>query len=82
LAQLLWRLSEGRTDALERTYRAFLTSASKPWLTADDRAELRHDLERSLKSAQAAVEIIDGQGAVSPDLKVLRGRLVVAEDSR
>jgi hypothetical protein len=77
LAHLLWRLSEGRTSALERTYKAFVTSASKPWFTADDRAERRRDLEQSMRSAQAAVEIIGARPGISPALQGLRGKLVM-----
>jgi hypothetical protein len=43
----------------------------------EDRHELRQKLERSMKSVQDAVQIIDAQPGISPDLKALRGKLAV-----
>jgi hypothetical protein len=77
LAHLLWKLSEGRTGALESTYKAFVTSASKPWLTAHDLAEFRQGLETSMRNAREAVQIIEPQTAVIPALQALWGKLVV-----
>jgi hypothetical protein len=54
-----------------------VTSASKPWLTADDRAEFRQGLEASMRNARDAVQIIEAQTAVSPTLQALWGKLVV-----
>jgi hypothetical protein len=77
LGHLLWRLSEGRTGALESTYEAFVTSASIPWLTADDRAKFRQGLEASMRKARDAVQIIDAQPGISPALQGFRGKLVL-----
>jgi hypothetical protein len=77
LWHLLWRFSERRTAALERTDRAFVSGARNPWLTANDRAGFRQGLETSMTNARDTVEIIEPQTAVIPALQALWGKLVV-----
>jgi hypothetical protein len=77
LAHLLWRLNKGRTGDFKRTYRAFVTKASKSWLATDDRAQIRQGREISMRKVRDAVQIIELQTAVIPALQVLWGKLVV-----
>jgi hypothetical protein len=62
---------------LDRDYHAFVRIDRKPWINADDRAELRQNLEHSLKRAQAAMQRIAAQPGGSGDLQALRRKLVV-----
>jgi hypothetical protein len=63
---------------LERHYHAFVRAPAKPWLNAEDKAELRQDLERSMKNAQAAIQVMDAQlSGLSPELKGFRDKLVI-----
>jgi hypothetical protein len=78
LGHPLWRFSEGRTDAIRKSNKTLVTSVRIPWLTADDRAEFRQGLETSMRNGRDAVQIIHAwPWRVSPDVKGLRGKLVV-----
>jgi hypothetical protein len=70
-------------NLIEKDYKSFMTSDRKRWLTADDRTnddrtKLREELGTSLHRAQAAITTIDTQAGVSPELRQLRGKLVIA----
>lgn len=65
-----------RTE-LEKAYRAYGRMPMKPWLRPEDKAEIREDLDRATKSAQAAIAIINQQPGASAELQQLRGKLVV-----
>jgi hypothetical protein len=69
--------AEDILNGREQPYKACVSSAGKHRLTTDDRAELRQELETSMRKAQDAMQIMDAQGGVSPDVKGLRGKLVV-----
>jgi hypothetical protein len=69
--------AEDILNGRQQTYKAFVTSTGKHWLTVDDRAECRQGLETSMRNARDPVQIIDVQPAISPALQGLRGKLVL-----
>jgi hypothetical protein len=73
--------AEDLLTSLEKNYKAFVTTDRKPYLSADDKAAQRHQLQDSVKQAQSAVETMDAQpGGVSADLRPLRSKLVTVSE--
>jgi hypothetical protein len=62
---------------LDGAYKAYAKIPQKPYLQAEDKAELWQALEVATKQAQSALAIMDAQPGMSPVLQGLKSKLIL-----